>query len=206
MQLRKSLPYIFLATSMFIVLFLLFGFAEESRTFGISGTVSFEDASAKGALVAFTTSGDNPFEKDHENSHHFEQYLQESGYFYRKLNEFAGKDVNVWIKHTDYPVVQVSKVLNISNDRITFGKINIPAKLKIKNEVPVKFFKAPCDDEPIVSVEPERIRAVRNFNSVRCKSTNAIQFKAKIDLEKDPHETSTPAIPVTSPHLAAVVF
>ncbi|MEL7252407.1 MAG: hypothetical protein AAFO03_28615 [Bacteroidota bacterium] len=206
MQLLKTLPYFFLTATMIVALPLVFGAAEECKTFGISGTITFEDASAKGALVVFTTSDNNPFEKDAEETLHFEQYLQESGYFYRKLNEFGGQDVNIWIKQKGYPVIQVSKVLNTGDDQITFGEVNIPAKLKVSNEAPVNFFKAPCDVDPIVSVEPEKIRAVREFYAVKCESTNTVQFKATIDLEEDAHEALNVTSPTLVQRLAVVVF
>jgi hypothetical protein len=206
MQLFKTLPYVFLSATILLIIPLFFGFSQEAKTFGISGTIAFEDVSAKGARVVFTTSDKNPFEAGtEENALHFEQYLQNSGYFYRKLNEKGGENINIWIKQEGYPVIEVNRVLDTNDDQISFGVIKIPAKLKLKNQEPVEFFKAPCENEPIVTIEPGKIRAVRNFCTVECKEYNTIQFKAKIDLLEEAKVSVTNTGTII-PSLAVVVF
>ena len=206
MQVLRTIPYVFFPAAIILIIPLIMGLSDEFKSFGVRGKVLFEDASSKGALVIFTTSDQNPFNKEINKGLYFEQYLQESGYFYRKINESGGEDINIWIKQKGYPIVQVTRVLDTSEDYIDFNRIQIPAKLKTVNPYPIEFFKAPCENKPIISVLPEEVAAVRNFNSLRCEDSNKVQFEARIDLVKGALKEAKSSVVLYSSKLANVVF
>lgn len=207
MRVLKTLPYVFFSVTILLIIPLVTGFSEDFKTFGVQGSISFEDASSKGALIVLTTSDQNPFGKNGDKETlYFEQYLQESGYFYRKINELGGEDINIWIKQKGYPIVQVTKVLDPVEDSVNFENITIPAKLRTSNQTPVDFFKAPCEENPAVSVDPAEVRTVRNFYSLKCEQKNRIQFKAEIDLIEGAKEAKSQTIVLSSRQLATVIF
>jgi len=208
MQVLKAIPYVFFSATILLLIPLLTGLSDEFKTFGVKGKVSFEGASSKGALVILTTSDENPFENSVKKDTYFEQYLQESGHFYRKINELGGEDINIWIKQAGYPIVQVNKVFDISQDYIDFNKIQIPAKLKKSNQNPIEFFKDPCEDQAVITVVPAKVATVRNFSSLLCEKNNLVQFKAdEIDLIKGSiSKAVNDAIVLSSDKLASVVF
>lgn len=181
MKVLTNLPYFIFTAALLLSIPLLLGSTKETKTFGVSGTITFEDASAKGAHIILTSSDENPFQSSGKQLY-IEQYLLKSGHFYRKITELGGKDLNVWVKQDGYPAVQVSRVLDTGDDQINFGVVHIPAKLKANNERAVDFFEMPClVNSPVVSIIPARIQAVRNFYSVKCQDDNTVQFKAEID-------------------------
>ncbi|MEN0004349.1 MAG: hypothetical protein AAF798_09405 [Bacteroidota bacterium] len=189
MRLLRTLPYVFLIGTLLVAASALMGFDRELKTFGISGTIKFEDASAKGAQVVLTTSDEDPFSGTKRGEAKLEQYLQQGGQFYRKINQDGGMDVYVWIRQEGYPIIQVRKGLITNFDQVDFEEIVIPANLKVTNSTPVEFFKEKCDEGSIVSVFPNEIRIVRDFKKVSCDGKKDKRMEAKLDIRK--HTTTS---------------
>lgn len=180
MQFIKALVYISLPVVIFLTMPIVLGSKEELKTFGISGTVLFENTMAKGTRVVLTTLDENPFDGIHSEKLYVDQYLLNDGQFYRRLNAGSGSEVFIWIKRVGYPAFKITRVLSV--DQVNFGEVNIPAKLDQSNETPVAFYKEPCKEAPLAVVAPSDIKVVKELVAVKCEENGTVEFQATIEL------------------------
>ncbi|PSR09306.1 MAG: hypothetical protein DA408_09395 [Bacteroidetes bacterium] len=161
----KETLSLFLLLSVVCVLF-VYGFNREVKTFGITGNIMFENENPAGTVVIYSTSDEQPSLTD---ASQIKETLLQDGFFYRPINEFGGRDINIWIHRKGYPLIHSTKVLAPHQGNVDFGEIVIPAAFRSSDSaiLQVKYFngfKTKCLDGPAEAINMCEVACIKNFS------------------------------------------